>query len=154
MPIVWRLADPRFADDLEGSGNRLHGARWNSPGRGVVYCSENLSLCVLETSIHLNPAMRRSLPPRTAIRIEIQDDAEETLIDTLPTDLDPDRLAQWCRQTGDRWLSEARTVVLRAPSLIVREEHNIMLNPAHPRMRRVRIADMQPFMFDERLVAG
>ena len=84
MAFAWRLADPRFADDLEGSGNREHGARWNSPGRGVLYASENLSLCVLENLVHLAPAMRRRLPPRVALRIEYPDHVEVTDIAALP----------------------------------------------------------------------
>ena len=71
MAYCWRLADPRFADDLEGSGNRIHGARWNSPGRGVLYASENLSLCVLENLVHLPPVMRGRLPSRVALRLQI-----------------------------------------------------------------------------------
>ena len=67
MALVWRLVDPRFASDLDGSGNRIHGARWNSPGRGVLYTSENLSLCVLETLVHLPGALRTRLPPRVAL---------------------------------------------------------------------------------------
>ena len=47
MPLVWRLALPPFATDLSGDGNAMTGARWNSPGRGVIYTSFNLSLCVL-----------------------------------------------------------------------------------------------------------
>jgi len=48
MAIVWRLTAPEYADRLDGKGNVERGARWNSPGRGVVYASFNLSLAVLE----------------------------------------------------------------------------------------------------------
>ena len=48
MATAWRLSPPAFARALDGEGNRVFGARWNSPGHGVVYASENLSLCVLE----------------------------------------------------------------------------------------------------------
>jgi RES domain-containing protein len=144
MAFVWRLADPRFAMDLEGSGNGRFGARWNSPGRGVVYCSENLALCVLENLVHLNPAMRMRLPPRLAVRIRIPDGVETTEIATLP---DKDAAAR-CRAIGDRWLEQGRSLVLWAPSFVVPLERNLMLNPAHPAMRRVRIVETVPFRFD------
>ena len=147
MAFVWRLADPRFAMDLEGSGNRRFGARWNSPGRGVVYCSENLSLCVLENLVHLNPAMRLRLPPRLAVRIRIPDGVDTTEIATLP---EKDAAGR-CRAMGDRWLEQGHNLVLRAPSFVVPLERNLMLNPAHPAMRRVRIVETVPFRFDDRL---
>jgi len=150
MGIAWRLADPRYAEDLEGSGNRVHGARWNSPGRGVLYASENLSLCVLEALVHLPPVMRGRLPPRLALRLEYPDEAQATEIAALPETA----RATKCRALGDRWLDEAKTLLLRAPSVIVPQETNIMFNPAHPLMREVRVADSLPFAFDDRLRAG
>jgi RES domain-containing protein len=142
MALAWRLADPRFAEDLQGTGNRLTGARWNSPGRGVLYCSENLSLCVLENLVHLNPVMRGSLPRRAAICIEFPDDAEITEVKRLPKD---------CRKAGDRWLGAGRSLVLRAPSIVVPLEMNLMFNPLHPLMQKVRIVRRVPFRFDGRL---
>ena len=150
MAFAWRLADPRFADDLEGSGNRVHGARWNSPGRGVLYASENLSLCVLENLVHLAPAMRRRLPPRVALRIEYPDHAEVTEIAALPEVA----RAMKIRAIGDGWLDAARTLLLRAPSIVVPQENNLMFNPAHALMRELRIAEAVPFVFDDRLLAG
>ena len=147
MAFAWRLVDPRFADDLEGTGNRLHGARWNSPGRGVVYASANLSLCVLEAFVHLPPALRRRLPPRIAVRIAFPDRAEVHDIAALPGK----DINRGCREIGDQWLDEGRTLVLRAPSVVVPVERNLMFNPSHRAMRHVRIVEKIPFTFDERL---
>jgi len=148
MGLVWRLADPRFASDMEGSGNRIHGARWNSPGRGVLYTSETLSLSVLETLVHLPAAMRSRLPPRVALQIDYPDDADAVDIAALP---ETARAAK-CRATGDRWLDEGRALLLRAPSIVVPQEKNVMFNPRHPRMREVRIVDEVAFSFDDRLM--
>lgn len=148
MGLVWRLADPRFANDLEGSGNRIHGARWNSPGRGVLYTSGNLALCVLETLVHLPGALRTRLPPRQALRIEYPDDAE-TFAMALRADV---RNAGKCRKAGDRWLDEGKALLLRAPSAVVPQEMNFMFNPAHPRMGEVKIVHREAFLFDDRLL--
>jgi RES domain-containing protein len=148
MAFAWRLADPRFADDLQGTGNRIHGARWNSPGRGVLYCSENLSLCILETFVHLNPVMRQHLPPRMAVRIEFPDDTQIMDIESLP---DTERAAK-CRTIGDRWLDVGRTLILRALSVVVPLERNLMFNPLHPAIKDVWIADQVDFIFDERMM--
>ena len=87
---VWRLSRPEFARRLDGGGNRETGARWNSPGRGVVYTSRSLALCVLETLVHL-PSIR-FVQGLVAVRIDIPDDAGVEIV--APADLPPDRLAE------------------------------------------------------------
>src|SRR3954470_15818652 len=81
MALVWRLCPPAFAEALDGEGNRLFGARWNSPGRGIVYTCANLSLCVLETYVHFSSQQREEIPDFDALQIRIPDDAGIRLID-------------------------------------------------------------------------
>ena len=42
-------------------------------------------------------------------------------------------------------------ILLRIPSLYVRIPHNVLINPLHPQMNRVRVVDALPFMIDERM---
>jgi RES domain-containing protein len=138
--LAWRIARARYAD-LSGMGAKLLGGRWNSPGRPLVYAAETAALAVLEVRVHLD------LPPDLIpddyqlIGIEIGDAMVET-VDTLPDDP---------QAFGDQWLREARTPILRAPSFIVPESHNLLLNPAHPDSTGFSIASSRPFRFDERL---
>jgi RES domain-containing protein len=155
MLLAWRLSPPAYADALDGEGNRKSGARWNSPGRGVVYACENLSLCVLETYVHFSPLQRKTIPDFEAVQIAIPDDAgtvriEMATFERLLADADPQSV---CRQIGDDWLSVSRELVLTAPSIVVPEERNVMLNPAHPRMKEVAIVRRRRFQFDSRFVA-
>jgi RES domain-containing protein len=156
MPVVWRLAPPTYAAVLDGEGNRVTGARWNSPGRGVVYASANLSLCVLETYAHIPPALRLSIPEFRAVRMSAPDDAGVTqvTVSELEGILTSSNPEDSFRNIGDRWLRDAAHLLLIAPSVIVPEELNVMLNPAHPRMRDVRIESTRPFRFDPRLSAS
>jgi RES domain-containing protein len=153
MASVWRLTPPAFADVLNGEGNRIFGARWNSPGRGVVYTGANLSLCVLETYVHFPAVRRTDIPEFTAIRIGVPDDAGTTQIsvvelERLLSSSDPVRA---CREVGDRWLTEGTDLLLIAPSIVVSEDSNIMINPTHPRMRDVAVTHKRVFRFDPRL---
>lgn len=148
--IVWRLADPEYARDLSGTGNRTVGGRWNSPGRGVVYCSENLSLCVLENIVHLPLSLRGRLPPRMAIKIELPSQAA-TDVNNFPKAIRGHDLDAWCKRIGDHWLESNVTLVMRAPSVVVEQEFNIMLNAANSGMSDVKILETRPFVFDERL---
>ena len=151
--LVWRLARPEFATELGGEGNTETGARWNSPGRGVVYASFNLSLCVLESFVHLHPLLRIDLPERAAVKIEIPDEASRIDIDRadLPSDLMAERAVQRCRRLGDEWLRAREHLILTAPSAVVPQERNVMINPAHPLLAKVRIAAIERFRFDRRL---
>jgi RES domain-containing protein len=151
--IAWRLSPPAFARILNGEGNRVAGARWNSPGRGVVYTCAHLSLCVLETYVHIPPAQRQSLPDFEAVCLSIPDDAGTTEVSLAEQKrlLSTPKAEVACRMRGDQWLAEEANLVLVAPSVVVAEESNIMLNPAHPRMADVSIVSMRRFHFDPRL---
>jgi RES domain-containing protein len=59
-----------------------------------------------------------------------------------------------CRAAGDRWIAEGQNLVLAAPSVVVPEELNLMVNPAHPRMSEVAIISSHRFHFDARLFAA
>lgn len=156
MATAWRLAPSTFARALDGAGNRKFGARWNSAGQGVVYASENLSLCVLETYVHFAAGQRNLIPDFVAVRLHVPDDAStrqvsEAEFGRLLREAAPE---QAFRRTGDAWLAQAEHLVLRAPSIVVPEERNVLINPAHPRMHEVRIVSERPFRFDARLSLG
>ena len=153
MRIVWRLSAPGYADVLTGEGNRMFGARWNSPGRGVVYTSAHLSLAVLETYVHLPLARREMLPEFEAVRIGVPDDASRTQIsrDEFDALMSAEDAVAACRAVGDGWLAVGADLILEAPSVIVPEESNIMLNAAHARMADVTVLAKRMFRFDARL---
>ena len=71
MPTVFRLAKRRYPV-YDGSGAALEGARWNSPGRVLIYASEHYATALLEKLVH---AGRTQLPgAHHAAAIEIPDD--------------------------------------------------------------------------------
>jgi hypothetical protein len=51
-------------------------------------------------------------------------------------------------------LERGEALVLIAPSAVVPQELNVMLNPAHPRMTDVRIIASTRFRFDPRLAVA
>jgi RES domain-containing protein len=52
---------------------------------------------------------------------------------------------------GDAWLAARTHAALSVPSVLVPQERNLLLDPAHPRFSEVRIGAPQPFRFDDRL---
>ncbi len=56
------------------------------------------------------------------------------------------------RDFGTSWAEAANTVGLVVPSVVVPEEHNVILNPAHPDFAKIKISSMRAFRFDQRLL--
>jgi RES domain-containing protein len=153
VSLVWRLAWPQFAAELDGRGNIKTGARWNSPGRGVIYGSFNLSLCVLETFAHLHPLLRIDLPEMTAVRIDIPDQASRLDIglSELPSEFSSEQAERRCRELGDGWLTAQDHLICVVPSVMVPQEQDVLISPARPLMAEVKIVSTEHFRFDARL---
>jgi RES domain-containing protein len=143
---VWRLTKPEYAPGLDGEGARLFGGRWNSPGLPVIYTASSLALAAWEVFVHLPPAMRRpsALSGFAAIALDLPDDAIAG-----PEEV-PDPGAAESRAFGDAWLSGQATLGLRVPSLVIRREVNVLINPRHTGIGRVAVALQEPFRFDDR----
>lgn len=131
-------------DAFDTTGALLHAGRWHPAGTRVLYASEHASLAVLEMLIH---AGGRKIPPRSLTRIAIPDN----LAIESATWLDvPDS-----QSFGEAWVREARTPVLRVPSIAVnRLESNFVLNPAHADFARITQVQTDPFVFSPRFFAA
>lgn len=144
--IVWRLCRAPFIA-LDGEGARRSGNRWNSPGRTVIYAASTLSLAVLELLVHTDPDL---VPDdMVAMRLEVP---EAEYPSVSPGELPKPESMEWYRERGDAWLGSKQSLVLFVPSVIVPVEQNVLINPAHPDMSRVRVRDISPFQFDTRLL--
>lgn len=151
MPTAWRIVKAEYARTaFNGEGARRAGGRFNSRGTAVVYCADSLALAVLEVLVHL-PSYN-GLSNRVAFRVSF----DEALVETLPAEDLPPRWRATppggaTQQIGDVWVREARSAVLRLPSVVVPQEFNYVLNPAHPDFADVEIAAAVPVAFDPRL---
>ena len=153
MASGWRILKARHAASaFSGEGGRHAGGRWHSRGTPVVYLSAHQSLAALEVFVHTQPLSVR----QGYVVIEAKWD--DALTETWPRDaLPPDWRAMPAGVStaaiGDRWVKEARSVILALPSAIIPAETNYLLNPAHPDVRQVEIGNPIPFVFDQRLLA-
>jgi len=151
--VIWRLAREAH-QALDGEGARLNGGRWNSEGVAVVYASASLSLAVLEYLVHVEP----SLIPADLVAMEIELPDDPTLGAIVDPALFPAGdwrtypAPEWQAELGDLWVEDETFLWLAVPSAIVPEEHNVLLNPQHPRMADVRTVGTRSFRFDRRLV--
>jgi RES domain-containing protein len=81
-------------------------------------------------------------------------DIDERLIETakhLPEDWRELPAPASTRDFGSRWVMQARSSVLRVPSIVVDGEFNYILNPRHADFRQLKIGVAVSFSFDPRL---
>lgn len=153
---LWRIAadTPQWsADDLSGQGAAHAGARWNRPGEAVAYASTSISLAAWETRAHLGRGVE--LPwNRFLVRIDVPDDVwarSAALARPPPVGWDAIPEGRVSRELGSRWLASAGGALLRVPSVIVAEEDNVLIDPAHPEATRLVATKVRKFVYDPRV---
>ncbi len=149
MKQVFRIADRRFPV-FDGTGARMIGGRWNSPGRPVIYAAETFAAALLEVLVHANLGR----VPRTHVVIEI------TIPDAIRIEWLRGRdLPGWdaedqivSRNFGDQWLAERRSAVLLVPSMVTAgHEHNVLINPEHRQFAKIIAGKPRDVQWEERL---
>lgn len=118
--------------------------RWNDPGVPIVYTAESRSLASLEVLVHTEDVRLLSDVQWIAISVTI-DEALIEALHPLPADWTSLPAPQSTREAGSRWLKEARSAVLKVPSIVVHGEFNYLLNPQHPDFARLEIGPALPF---------
>ncbi len=153
---IWRIATrgPTWrADDLSGMGAAQDPGRWNSSGFPVVYASTTIALACLETLVHLSGDQGLPLQ-RWLVAIDIPGEHWRQRIT-----LSPDDLAGWnatppqkaSAAWGDRWIGGQQSLLAAVPSVIVPEEHNVLINPVHPGRRDLQAIVIRRWSYDSRL---
>lgn len=153
---VWRIASdtPDYeADDTSGKGAEKTGGRWNRPGVPMLYASTSISLACLETVVHL--ARKRRLPlNRYLVKLTVPQSAWQAALDADPTALvgwDAEPAGMVSLDWGTHWAASTVSLIARVPSVIVPEECNVLVNPAHPDAAAIKAVKVRKWLYDERL---
>lgn len=149
--IVYRIAHTKHIRDLKGIGAFLYGGRWNKKGTSVIYTSESRSLATVEYLVHM--PMPFAPDDLSMATIEIPESIKPKKI--KPSDLP----ANWRKypapaemaEIGTRWALSNSSLVLRVPSVVVEHEFNILINPLHPDIKRVKVLNVEKYKLDDRL---
>jgi RES domain-containing protein len=118
------------------------GGRWNSIGTPMLYTAEHLSLACVEVLVYLD----KSDLPRDYVwsRAEVSDELGEIGFNDLSH-------VSACQLAGDRWVRDSGQLAIRAPSVVIPEEFNVLLNPTHADYNSAQWTIPRPFRFDPRL---
>ena len=147
--ILWRVSNYQT---LDGVGGLYVSGRWHTKGHPVVYCTLNPATALLETLVHMEIDSEDRPERFQVLRIEGPDSLsiEKVEADSLSPDWAEDLSAT--QAIGDRWLTEARSLLLQVPSVLVPETWNVLVNPQHIEANLLKITAMYEHAFDTRLL--
>jgi RES domain-containing protein len=154
---LWRIAavTPAYpAEDTSGGGAKATGGRWNAKGVAVLYTSTSRSLACLETLVHFASG---ALPlNRILVRIDVPDDIWQSAVKFDPSDpanvgWDVEPAGMVSIDAGTDWANSGRSALLVVPSVIVPEETNVLINPAHADAAKIQATKIRKWTYDGRL---
>lgn len=127
----------------------LIGGRWNSSGKAVIYGATTYSGAMLEVLVH---ARIGKIPKFHAFVVaETQGVSIEVMsADSLPFGWDAPE-SPIARSIGDLWLNEQRSAILLVPSVVTRDDGNVLVNPLHPDAQHILVSDPKAVVWDDRL---
>ena len=142
--ILWRISN--YAT-LDGEGGMYASGRWHTTERRIIYTSDHPATTLLEMLVHLDPVAKPKF--YQLIKIEAAKGLAIKSLQNMPQN--------WQNQSaitqaiGNEWLDQGQSAILAAPSAIVPETLNYLINPLHPEAARLKIIDVQAVPLDERL---
>lgn len=148
---AWRIAKANRARDLSGKGAAIEGGRWNDIEVPAVYMGLSPGICCLETFVHQTS---RPVILMKITEFMLPDDPDlffEPSIEQLPPDWNVMPADRPSMSYGTNWIQSASHLGLIVPSAVLPLERNIVLNPTHPAMARVRVVEVFDFNYDERM---
>ena len=145
--IVFRITTNQWSKSLTASG---YPARWSARGHFVIYTAESRSLACLENLVHRSGEGSDNL--YKVMVIEIPDTLAIEVIDAslLKKDWHTIDNYVYCQSLGSKWLNELSSLVLKVPSVIIKKEHNYLVNPNHPDFKKIKLTGNEDFDFDNR----
>ncbi|MGV8815792.1 MAG: RES family NAD+ phosphorylase [Gelidibacter sp.] len=149
--IVYRIANVKYKDlTLSGIGAEKVGGRWNNVGTRAVYCSENISLALLEYYVHSENIAY--LPKKILIaKIQFPDNFAIEELKEMPERWNQYPYSSKTTEIFTDLAKDRNIFALRVPSTIVGLESNIILNPLYKEFGKVEVIQFIDLPFDERL---
>lgn len=152
---IWRICRKAYAAEaFTGEGARRFGGRWNSRGVPMVYCSSSLALAAIELFVHLEPNQAPDDLISISAILPHGEPAQTIEAAALPPQWWTDEALSGsgsARDLGDQWIRSHSSLALVVPSVPIRPEWNVLVNPLHPQIAALKIDPPQPFVFDARM---
>lgn len=148
--LLYRISNCIHAHDFSGTGAKLFGGRWNSIGTPLHYMAASRALAALEVLANKN-AMSNSKNLCLTV-FEIETELIKSLsIKDLPKNWKNYPGSSSLTQIGDEFAKQDQFLLLKVPSVLVEDEFNYLMNVNHVLAKEIKIVEVKPFSFDERL---
>ncbi len=147
---AYRLIRQKYAGALSGKGAALYPGRWNREGQEIIYTTMSRSLALVEILVHLP----RSIIPQD-IQLQTIHIPNSLSVHTITPD---DLMPGWNRvppgPESQRYgsLLLKNNLLVQAPSTIVQDEWNLLINPHLPGFSQIELLSEEPFPLDARLL--
>lgn len=150
--ILYRLADKKYIEDVEGVGAKLFGGRWNEVNTPCIYTSEHLSLAFLEKFVHAKG--KENMLNIALLTVEIPQIKDVILaVDAEKLDknwMDDVAYSQWI---GSQILEDLSILAFSVPSVLIPNERNYILNPKSIYFSELKFNKVVDFKTDFRLLS-
>ena len=145
--IVYRITKEEFSRELKASG---YPARWNYKGTYIIYTAESRSLACLENLVHRSGEGGNNL--YKVMLIQIPDNVKIEVIETgqLKKDWQKIENYSYCQALAANWIAGLKTAILKVPSVLIKNEFNYLINPAHADFKKIKLTATEDFIFDAR----
>lgn len=149
--FLYRISNCKHAKDFSGTGAKLFGGRWNSVGVPMHYMASSRALAALEVLVNKNSMISAENFCLTVF--ELPDDSVKLLqIKDLPSDWNNYPAPLNLAKIGDDFIKKANFLLLKVPSSIIVDEYNYLMNVNHLLVEKLKIVEVKPFKFDNRLI--
>lgn len=149
--FIYRIANLKYKGaTLSGIGAEKVGGRWNEVGTRAVYCSENISLALLEYYVHSDNIA--ALPKEILVaKILIPDNFEIEDLTDLPEKWDQYPYSPKTTSVFTELAKSRDFFALKVPSSIVGLEYNYILNPLFRDFGKIKEPEFFYLPIDPRL---
>lgn len=146
--LVYRVSKTQYAHDLNGTGAKLFGGRWNHIDTPCIYTSASRSLAVLEYSVNINVDF---IPRALSICVfEIDESSiKEIKSKKLPGDWQEIPAPYSTKDFGTKLLKKGIPII-KIPSIVIKEEFNYILNPMGIN-KDFKLVEVKDFVYDLRV---
>lgn len=147
---LYRITSEKYASKLVASGRAN---RWNKDKQYVIYTSSSRALAALELVAHRGAIMEGLVYNTVVIEArEIKNPIINVDQDSLPKKWQQLENYYVTQNIGAEWYDNQNSLILKVPSALVVEEFNYIVNTLHPDFSKIKIADIENFTWDKRLL--
>jgi RES domain-containing protein len=146
--LVYRIANSKYANQINGEGAKLYGGRWNPMDYAMLYAASHISLAALEIIVH-NP-LHNFEQEFTLIDLQLPELEKIRTIDAKNLKKNWHHDMTYTQDIGKDFL-RSELLYMKVPSIVISREFNILINPNHLLFKKVKITHTEDFKWDKRL---